>query len=382
MFLRNGTYWTRVSDTFGAQRRISLQTRDAKVAAAVDAWLKDVKGRLDRHGILSAIIAGSITAPQAFQLGEAKAALWLHDASTEAQDVPITDEMLTAWGLDLVRHGVSAKTAADYRWQVEQVWPEPRMRSWLEDPKGISKALRALTCSPATKGRYRAALSSLVKWLMDPQQDILDRNPMPSVVSFPQATVRDVWYSREDARKVIMATPLPYRAASAIMYACGWEWAAVANAVAGDVDVDACTAMARGTKTATRSRLTVILDPWVLPILRNAKAGKLPNAPLFPNLRNDTTLKAHQAACEAVGVPVSTLHDWRHTFAVNSLKDGHSIEFTAQMLGHSTTTMVRTRYGRYALTDGEVKDVAKRVSQSVAQNREPVCHENAQVVGK
>lgn len=377
MFLRHGIYWTRVSDLFGAQRRVSLETRDEKVATAVNAWLKDVKGRLDRHGVLSAIIAGDISPVQAWYLGEQKAALLLRQQEAEAADVAVDAAMLDRWEADIQRSGVSAKVASDYRWQVEQVWPEPRMLSWLKDAKAISKGLSQLTCSEATKGRYRAAVASLVKWMMHPKQDLLALNPMPSVVSFPQANVRDVWYSRDDARKVIMATPLPYRAVSALMYACGWEWSAVANATAGDVDLDAFTALARGTKTATRSRLTVILDPWVLPILRDVKASKLPNAPLFAGLRNDTTLKAHQAACRAVGVPVSTLHDWRHTFAVNALKDGRSIEFTAQMLGHSTTTMVRTRYGRYSLTDGEVKAVAKALSQSVAQNCDTVRHENA-----
>lgn len=369
MFLRHGIYWTRVTDVFGAERRVSLETRDAKTAAAADAWLKEVKQRLDRHGVLTAIIRGDVTAAQAFRLGEEKTAQFLHAAANAASDTPVDAAMLDRWEAALVKvHGVSEQTAATYRWQVEQVWPEPRMASWFDEPRQISKALRALPCSEPTKGRYRAALSALVKWLLE--EDVLAINPMPSVVSFPQAAVRDLWYTREDARRLIMALPMPYRAAAALAYACGWEWAAVAACTAGDLDLDAMTAFARGTKTTTRKRLTVILDPWVLPILRDVKAGKLPNAPLFPGLRVDTNVKAHQAACRALELPVSTFHDWRHTFAVNALKDGRSIEFTAQMLGHSTTTMVRTRYGRYALTDGEVKDIAKALSQSVAQSRE------------
>ena len=377
MYLRNGVCWTRVYDVFGATRRVSLETTDQKTGRAAEAWLQDVRTRLDRHGILSAIIRGDLSAAQAFVLGEEKAARWLEERERAVQDRDVDAALLDAWGTQLRASGVKPKTVEDYRWQVEQVWPEPRRLSWLSSPKEISKALRALPCGEVTKGRYRAALSSLVAWLMDPAQDLLALNPMPSVVSFPQAAVRDLWYSREDARKVIMATPLPYRAASALAYACGWEWAAVANAKAGDLDLDAMTALARGTKRDTRSRLTVILDPWVLPILKDAKADKLPNAPLCPGLRSDSTLKAHQAACEAVGVAISTFHDWRHTFAVNALKDGRSIEFVAQMLGHTSTTQVRTRYGRYSLTDGEVKAVAREVAQS----RDAVCATNAQVVG-
>lgn len=369
MFTRHGIYWTRVSDVFGAERRVSLETRDASTAAAVDAWLKEVKKRLDRHGILTAIIRGDVTAAQAFQLGEEKTARFLYANAAAEADIAVDTAMLDRWEADLVRvHGINPKTASDYRWQVEQVWPEPRTAAWFDEPKQISKALRALPCSEPTKGRYRAALSALVKWLME--QDVLAMNPMPSVVSFPQAKARDLWYSRDDARKLIMALPMPYRAAAALAYACGWEWSAVAAATAGDLDLDAMTALARGTKTTTRKRLTVILDPWVLPILRDVKAGKLPNAPLFAGLRCDTNVKVHQAACRALGLDVTTFHDWRHTFAVNALKDGRSIEFTAQMLGHSTTTMVRTRYGRYSLTDGEVRDVAKALSQSVAQKRD------------
>jgi hypothetical protein len=51
------------------------------------------------------------------------------------------------------------------------------------------------------------------------------------------------------------------------MWACGWEWSAVANATAGDFDLSAMAANARGTKNNHRQRLTVITEPRVVPLI-------------------------------------------------------------------------------------------------------------------
>ncbi len=40
-----------------------------------------------------------------------------------------------------------------------------------------------------------------------------------------------------------------------------------------------------------------------------------------------------------------TLHDWRHTHAVQLLRDGYSEQIAASHLGHKNTDMVRTKYG-------------------------------------
>ncbi len=366
MYLRNDIWWTRVIGVCGTNIRMSLETSDRATAAACDAWLTDLRNRLDRSGVLAAVIRRELTPAQAFSLGETAAAAWLEQQRATEQDWHVPDAMLDAWERATVKSGVRARTAAVYRWQVEQLWPAPRRKSWLT-ASTIRAALRALTCGEATKSRYRAALSSFVGWMLE--EDLLETNPMTAVPGFAQSAVRDLWYTRDDARRLLSALPEPYRSAEAVLYACGWEWGAIPRATAKDLDLDALTAAAHGTKNVHRDRLTVITDLSVLPYLRDVKAGKLPHAPLWPDLRGDTCLKVHQATCRDLGLPVTTLHDWRHTFAVNNLKDGRSLQFVAQMLGHSNTTQVQTRYGRHVLSVGEVQSVARELAAQWATQK-------------
>ena len=40
-------------------------------------------------------------------------------------------------------------------------------------------------------------------------------------------------------------------------------------------------------------------------------------------------------------------HDWRHTYAVQALRDGESPQVVAHQLGHKTAATVHAVYGRY-----------------------------------
>jgi integrase len=353
MYQRNGIYWYRVWTPLGASRRVSLETKHEPTARAAAAWADDVRNRLDRHGVLAAVVRGELTLPQAFVLGETQAAQLLHAMAAEAADLEVTDTDLTAWTTWAQGRGVSERGVADYRRQVETVWHvTPRVQSWLQ-PRTILQALESLPCKEQTKGRYRAALSSLCEWLV--RQGRMDLNPMGSVPGFAQGAPRSLWYSNEDALRLLHALPQPQRAAEAVMWACGWEWAAVERATVADFDLAKGTAFARGTKTATRQRLTAITRPEVIPWLEEALRHKLPAARVWAGLRNDTALKLHQRTCRELGIEVSTLHDWRHSFATRELRAGRSLQFVSQMLGHANTLLVQKVYGKYVLTEAEVR---------------------------
>lgn len=362
MYLRNGVYWMTLATPVGATRRVSLETRNVATAEKVAAWAADVLDRLDRHGVLAAVVARDLTLPQAYVLGERDAAAYVASLHAAAADIEVTDAMLDGWRRWLLSRGRDDRSCIQYRRQVTTVWPAPRLVSWLT-PKPIIAALDALTTgAETTKGRYRAALSSLCHWLV--RQGHLAVNPMPSVPGYAQSAARTTWYRRDDALKVLGALPPEARAMEAVMWACGWEFAAIANATVADFDLTAMTALARGTKNAGRTRLTVITEPVVVEWLRHVLASKLPAAKVWPGVQSGGALKRHRRTCEAVGVAVSTLHDWRHSFAVKELQAGRSLTFVAQMLGHANTALVQKVYGRFALSDGEVRAVAEAVSQS------------------
>ena len=358
MYQRNGWWWMRVWTPVGLTRRVSCETQHEPTARAMAAWVADVQQRMDRLGVLQAIVTKDLRLAEAFSLGEVAAAELVQARADVAADPEVTDADLAAWQRWVVASGARPATAADYHRQVTTLWPAPRVQSWLQ-PRSILDALEALPCGEATKGRYRAALSSLCEWLV--RYGRLDTNPMASVPGFAQSAVREVWYSDADALRLLEALPATQRALEATMWACGWEWGACERATTADFDLSALTAFARGTKTATRQRLTVITQPVVVPWLQDALRHKLPAARVWAGLRNDRVLKVHQGVCRDLGLPVTTLHDWRHSFAVSNLKAGRSIQFVAQMLGHANTTLVQTRYGRYVLSVGEVAQVAAQL---------------------
>lgn len=359
MYQRNGWWWMRVWTPQGMTRRVPCETQHEPTARAMAAWVADVQQRMDRLGVLTAIVTKEVRLAEAFSLGEVAAAERIEAQRAAADDPEVTDADLAAWHRWVIGTGARPATADDYVRQVTTVWPAPRRQSWLQ-PRTILVALEALPCSETTKGRYRAALSSLCQWLV--RYGRLDVNPMPSVPGFAQSATNGVWYSDADARRLLEALPATQRALEATMWACGWEWAACERATVADFDLAALTAFARGTKTDTRQRLTVITQPVVLPWLREALAHKLPAARVWAGLRNDRVLKIHQGVCRDLGLPVSTLHNWRNSFAVSNLKAGRSIQFVAQMLGHRTTALVQARYGRYALSAGEVEQVARSLA--------------------
>lgn len=363
MYQRNGVYWLRVWTPLGAAKRVSTETKDAKTATRVAAWVQDVKDRLDRHGVLAAVVSGQLTLAQAYVLGEQDAMTYLAQQQAVASDVVVDDALLGKWLLWARGRTVSARTIADYERQVTTVWPSPRTLSWLQ-PRTIMHALDALPCAETTKGRYRAALASLCAYLV--RQGTLEVNPMASVPGYAQSAVRELYYSDADALRLLRALPVAQRGLEAVMWACAWEWSACAHATVADFDLDKGMAFARGTKNASRQRMTVITMPEAVPMIEQALALKLPAARVWAALENTRTLKVHQGVCRELGLPVTTLHDWRHSFAVRELRKGRSLQFVSQMLGHKNTSLVQTRYGRYVLSDSELNQYAAPLAQREA----------------
>jgi integrase len=363
MYLRNGVYWYRIWTPLGASKRVSLETRDAKTAQSVEAWANDVRERLDRHGVLAAVVEGLLSLPQAFVLGETDAARYVAAQRAEVADRPLTDADLDAWGRWLHDGGMRADGIAAYRRQVGIVWPAPRRVSWLT-PRAITAAIDAVDVSVQTRGRYRTAMASLCEWLV--RQGFVDTNPMPSVPGYKTSTPREVWYSTPDALKVLHALPPVQRGVEALMWACGWELAAVRHATVGDIDLKAMTAYARGTKTSFRQRLTVITEADAAGMIEVLLHNKLPSAPLLDSraLTPSGMLDAHNRAVTAVGLPKSTMHDWRHTFAVKEIKKGRPLEFVAQMLGHANTLMVQKCYGKYRMASDDLARFAAQPRHS------------------
>src|SRR5579859_5159601 len=101
------------------------------------------------------------------------------------------------------------------------------------------------------------------------------------------------------------------------MIACGMETQAVRRLRRRDIDLQAATIQARGSKTEHRNRTCRITEAWVVPMIAEYARGFLPDALLFA-FNERTARDHHKAACRAAHLAPSTLHDHRHSYSVNA----------------------------------------------------------------
>jgi integrase len=137
---------------------------------------------------------------------------------------------------------------------------------------------------------------------------------------------------------------------------------------------------AQGSKTPWRTRTTRIVpeNAWCVPYIRPALAGRIGNAPLFPGMTERAALRVHHDAVEALTLNESTLHDWRHTHAVQLLRDGYTAQVAAYQLGHRDSYQVLTRYGRHTPTE---LDYTPRVAKGARAGDQYEQEPTAQAVG-
>jgi integrase len=126
-------------------------------------------------------------------------------------------------------------------------------------------------------------------------------------------------------------------------------------------NLDARTVHLHGGKTAWRDRVVRIVAEWALPAIAEHIRLLAPSAPVFL-LDQHAALDAHHDACTALKIEKCTLHDWRHTFAVQALRDGLSPTVVASQLGHANAYLTFTTYGRFVVTDSDFDASARKAS--------------------
>jgi integrase len=100
----------------------------------------------------------------------------------------------------------------------------------------------------------------------------------------------------------------------------------------------------RGTKTAAANRIVPVVHRECLRFLQIAIAGARAQGPLFDRWR-----AAHrdlERACRRAGIPRVSWNDLRRTFGSWLKQAGVPLDDIADLLGHTSTTMVRRVYGQ------------------------------------
>lgn len=336
----------------GEPRTFSTGCTVKAAADDVERMVQRMKGAR-RWEALEAVFDGSLTLAQVY---DAETRGTLTERLAELKDVDL-DPLVTEW---------AKRANAKYVTQVRRLivegerFPASRFRR-----KTISEFLAGLTCSGPTKNRYRAALSVFAKWLVE--REVLESNPVRDVAMQKEHDPRMVWMTWKDAARVADAAPAYVSQLFALMASTGVELGAALRLKRSDVDLDARTVHARGSKTTWRNRV-VRYEEWAHPYMQRLTSGIVGPTLLFPREligKHRDILRAFRDAQVAVGLSGHRLHDLRHTYAVNALRKGYKPTVVAHQLGHRDATMVHRVYGRFVPDHTDYQaDSAKKTATS------------------
>jgi integrase len=309
-------------------------TTDPVTAGRMVAFVKVMKARR-RWDVIDRLLEKRVSLPAAYDAYESGTL----DALLKELSSPDLDPLVTEWSKT-----ANAKYVKQCRNLIYDgvVYPASRFTRG-----AVSSFLAGLDVSGSTKVRYRAALSVFAGWLVE--RDILSHNPVRSVKPAKSNPARELWLERDDAIRLVKQLPAPFNAVEAIM-ANGVERGVVEGLHRRDIDLKQLTIHARGSKTPHRNRVIRITEAWTVPIIKAHLATLLPNAKVF-DVKMDRVLDTHKRISAKLKIQVTTLHDWRHTYAVNSLRDGMRAEAVARQLGHRDASLVHKIYGRFIVDE-------------------------------
>lgn len=366
-YQRGRVWWGRVHDATGGVHRVSLKTTDRDTAKRLEGMLQAL-GDQHRWLTLSAVHRGEMSLGEAWEAYSRNAIPALERELADGTRAVDLSPLVSEWGKAMARRGRPAESLQRrYLMQVRRLMPvdKPYLKRDFTTAK-LSAWLHGLDVGQPN--RYQAALSRFARFLIE--RGILDVNPLGSVERAKESDPKVVAMWPEDVDRLLAALPDKDRPWHALMSATGAEWGAIARARVRDFDPDALTFRAHGTKRATRDRLVSVRPGPAVGLMRShvRRLNALPDAPLFPALTGSrTALDRLAAACAAVNVPRITIHDWRHIFAVQAVRDGVPYHIIAHQLGHANTVMVQRVYGRFAVT---LRDLEMQKSDTLTIHRE------------
>ena len=359
-FQRGRVWWTRVRGKDGAAVQRSTETTDRDTADEFEAMLVTLRARRE-WDLINAAMTGAISLGRLYDHFRLNT---LDALRAELADVDVRT-YLDVWE-SWASSKASATTAAKYRTQVETLLATRPMLSQLKRAD-ISVALAGIPASGSTRRRYHAAWSSFFAYLLE--IGVVEVNPLRSIKAPRNNRARESWLALADMVRLVDAQPEPFRSLSAFLHGAGVEVSAALRVRVSDVDANARTVRARGTKTHTRDRL-VKVDEWAWGRVVAALAGKHPDALVWPIIEGQEESpaaldKAEQRVYRALKLALKqpalrnlpkgyTVHDARHSYAVRHVKQGTAYRLIAHNLGHTDELQVIKVYGKFRLSDAEV----------------------------
>lgn len=354
-YQRDRVWWARIPRAgLHAQPR-SLGVSDQTVAKSICTFLAFLRDKGEGY-LLHEIAEGRVMPLPAYHA-------WRDDKLTQfiAQTKHRRDDVLLAahldgWQTELARLKTPNEAGrVRYLRQVKTlITPDFRASQLTKD------AIRKwLASSGNTPNRFHAALSSFCAYLVD--NDVMARNVARDVKRASEAKPRDVHLTPEELALVLAAMPDDYRAYVTLAVVCAMERSAMLNLLRRDIDLDAKTVMAKGTKSDhrhARTRRRTCFVYWRWEKEWNWFANWLRKQPLLPNSQvftNPYDAYYHQliAACKSVQVSVIRPHDLRRCWGVQAAKDGLPIQVIQRQEGHARASITYDVYSSWTPTQAD-----------------------------
>lgn len=347
---KSGIQWIYIQLGPGS-KQISTGTTDARLARQIDAMCKHLADD-KQFGLLRALVER----PKKLTIDR----LW--DAyRKKALDTVLAE--LTAVRLADFKAGFTAdaKAKAPVTW-AEQVaavtWLLDRVRFAHElRPGRIRDLLNLVGGSGGTKRHKLYAWSAFCRYLV--AHDVLPANPCADrdlVPRPPKAKKRTVWHEEKVDRAICDRLSGTSRIWAVVCAASGADRSTVPRLRVRDLQLlkvgvspDPAKGIEHridlpGTKTETRDRKGVRLEPWAVPILREWCKDKMPNAKLIdgPGVRAMTI--AWTKAAEAEGHAGYWLRDLRHSYGCRAILAGYPLWEVSKWLGHANEAITAEIY--------------------------------------
>lgn len=186
------------------------------------------------------------------------------------------------------------------------------------------------------------------------RDDMLERNPFAKIALGPVHNMRIRFYPLHERRALYHAIGPVWREAAELAGITGLRWSEQFKRPKAHIHLQERFVELPTTK-AGRPQVR-ILSKRAVQLLRR-QIARHPDSPwLYPNV--DGTKPIHYSvfwtriwapACRAADVTDARWNDWRHTFASDLTMRGHSDRTVADLLGHSSTKLVK-RYAHLAVS--------------------------------
>lgn len=348
-----GIQWIYIQTGPGS-KQISTGTSDARVARQIDAMCKSLADD-KQWDLLRALVEKPkrITIDQLFDAYRKKA---LDTLRAHLSAVALKDFKAGFTADAKAKAPVTwAEQVAHVDWLLERVTYAHELT-----PGRIRDCLNQLTGSGGTKRHKLYSWSAFCRYLV--AHNTLTSNPCADrdlVPRPPKAKKRTLWNTADVDQAICARLSGDVRIIAVVCAASSADRSTVQHMRVKDVHLlkvgeqpDQAKGIEHridlpGTKTSTRARKGVRLEPWAAPILREWMKGKLPNTPLVASVGLQTVTNEWRAAAKAEGHEGYWLRDTRHSYGCRAILAGYPLWEVSKWLGHANQSITADIYTQF-----------------------------------